>query len=764
MSGFFSFLFGGAEARAEKRRLEAFFSALPLEYCGWGPSGSLLFSRGFTKLLGIDRLNSIHDIENALKPSDAAALEGCFLALSRQAEAFSISVHTMVGDRILKLSGSRGRDLGGEDSYDILWLQDITPLALETVDLKGDLRQAQDDAEKLRLMLDAFPMPVWISDALSDVAWVNAAYAKSVGKEKTEITDKKLYLPVTLMGAGGDAAAKMRTLAQEARTKKTQQSIRARLIVGGQRRVVEFTFLPIESSDLVVVQASDVTTEEERAAEHKRYVAAQGKLLEQLHTAVAIFGADHKLEFHNSAFSRLWNIEDAYLNDHPKLGDLMEKLRELRRLPEQVDFRAFKKSWVDMFTGLLHPHEDMLYLPSGTAIRWLAAPHPMGGLMMTFEDVTSRLALETSYNTLMAVQRETLENLAEGVSVFGSDGRLKFYNPRFLTLWNLNPEELEGEPHVNEVVEKTRRFFKLGWQDVEDVLTRMGLERREQMQQLNRDDDTVLECISVPMPDGGVMVTYRDITDKMRAEIALHEKAQALEEAEKLKLDFLANVSYQLRTPLNAMTGFTEILKNRYFGDLNPKQDEYVSGILDAGQRLMTLIDDILDLSTIEAGYLGLKLETVDVGKLLREVHDLTREWAGRETLQTTLDCPADIGMVRADARRLKQILVNLIRNAISFTPGGGAIAVTAEGTGEYVKISVKDTGIGIHPDDVEKLFTPFKRSATTTALGKASGPGLGLSLVRNIAHLHGGDAELHSVMGEGTTVTVTLPRTGPQQ
>jgi signal transduction histidine kinase len=292
----------------------------------------------------------------------------------------------------------------------------------------------------------------------------------------------------------------------------------------------------------------------------------------------------------------------------------------------------------------------------------------------------------------------------------------------------------------------------------------MGLDRREQMQQLNRDDDTVLECISIPMPDGGVMVTYRDITDKMRAELALREKAQALEEAEKLKLDFLANVSYQLRTPLNAMTGFAEILSNRYFGDLNPKQDEYTKGILEAGQRLMTLIDDILDLSTIEAGYLSLKIETVDIGKLLREVYELTREWAGRENLQTTLDCPADIGMINADARRIKQILVNLIRNAISFTPGGGSISVAAKGTGTSVEITVKDTGIGIHPDDQEKLFTPFKRSATTTALGKAAGPGLGLSLVRNIAYLHGGDVTLESRVGEGTTITVILPRTGPEE
>mgnify|MGYP000004325916 CR=1 FL=1 len=762
MSGFFSFLFGGSAARAEKRRLEAFFGALPLEYCGWGPGGSLIYSRGFTRLLGIDRLTSIHDIENALNPSDAAAVESLFLALTQNAESFSTQVRILSGEKILKISGARGRDLGGRDGYDIIWLQDVTPYALESDDLKSDLKSARDDRKKLQNALDAFPMPVWIADSLTDICWVNAAYAKALNKPASEITEAQVWLPLTFPGSTEEPSSKLKNLIRTARSARQAQSVRARLIVGGQRRVAEFCFLPVIDTDLVVIQATDVTMEEDQAAEYKRYVTAHGKLLEQITSAVAIFGADTKLEFHNSAFGRLWNMEESYLNEQPRLGDLMEKLRELRRLPEQADFRAFKKGWIDMFTGLLHPHEDMLYLPNGAAVRMLVAPHPMGGLMMLFEDVTSRLALESSYNTLMAVQRETLENLAEGVAVFGPDGRLKFFNPRFMRMWNLNPEDLEGEPHVTQLVDRQRKFFKLGWKEVEGILTSMGLQRKEQNQQLHRDDDTVLECSSVPMPDGGVMVTHRDITDKTRVETALREKAQALEEAEKLKTDFLANVSYQLRTPLNAMTGFAEILSERYFGELNDKQQEYTKGIIEAGTRLTTLIDDILDLSQIEAGYLSLRLEEVDVQKLLTEVFELTREWAGRETLQASLSCPADIGVLRGDARRLKQVLVNLIRNAINFTPGGGSITLSAVAKGDSVRITVKDTGIGISSDDQSGVFAPFQRSATTTAKGAAAGPGLGLSIVRDITRLHGGDVRLQSQVGEGTEVSITLPRSGP--
>ncbi len=767
MSGIFSFLLGGSAARAEKRRLEAFFSGLPLEYCGWGHGaarggGTLLYSRGFTKLLGIDRLTSSHDIENALAPADAALFESYFLDLSQNGAAFTATVRTINGDRVLKISGTRGRDLGSRDAYDIVWLQDVTPHVLETDDLKSDLKTANTRADKLHATLDALPMPVWMSDSLNDIAWVNAAYARVLSKTAAEIVDGQIWLPVTLAGSAEDPSAMLKSMARDARAKKMQSAMRARLIIGGQRRMAEFTFLPVENTDLVIVQASDVTAQEDAASEHKRYVTAQGKLLEQINSAVAIFGADHRLEFHNSSFARLWNLEDTYLNDKPKLGDVMEKLRELRRLPEQADFRAFKKSWVDMFTGLLHPHEDMLYLPSGTAVRMIVAPHPLGGLMMIFEDVTSRLELESSYNTLMAVQRETLENLDEGVAVFGSDGRLKFFNPRFMHLWGLNPEDLEGEPHVTQLVDKQRKFFKLGWKEVENILTHQGLQRKAQTHQLHRDDDTVLECVSVPMPDGGVMVTYRDVTDKMRVEIALREKADALMEAEKLKTDFLANVSYQLRTPLNAMTGFAEILSNDYFGPLTDKQKEYTKGIIDAGAQLTTLIDDILDLTQIEAGMMSLRLQSVDVHKLVQEVFNLTREWAGRETLQAVLDCPTDIGMIRADARRLKQVLVNLIRNAISFTPGGGTISLSASGTGSEVKITVKDSGIGISSDDQEQVFAPFQRSATSNAKGGAAGPGLGLPLVRDITRMHGGDVKMLSRLGEGTSVTIVLPRAGP--
>ena len=435
----------------------------------------------------------------------------------------------------------------------------------------------------------------------------------------------------------------------------------------------------------------------------------------------------------------------------------MEKLRETRRLPEQADFRKFKQSWLDMFTGLIDPYEDMLHLPDGSALRMLVVPHKTGGLMMTFEDVTSRLALESSYNTLVAVQKETLDNLDEGVAVFGGDGRMKLWNPSFGRLWGINPEGLEGEPHISRIVERMKVFFAESlWAAKRELLIGMCLERATSEGRLEREDKTLIEYATVPLPDGGVLVTFADITASVRVENALREKNAALEAAEQLKLDFLANVSYQLRTPLNAIMGFNEMLDQQYFGALNDKQREYTRDINEASTRLLSLINDILDLSTIEAGYMNLDIAETPIRETLQNVVNLVTDWARKGGVEVVLACPANIGKAEVDATRLKQVMVNLLRNAISHTPKAGRIDVTARKKKDHIEISVTDTGAGIPLEDQTRILQPFERVESQQSSER--GAGLGLTLVQNIVGLHGGAFALDSAPGKGTTVTITIP------
>jgi signal transduction histidine kinase len=266
----------------------------------------------------------------------------------------------------------------------------------------------------------------------------------------------------------------------------------------------------------------------------------------------------------------------------------------------------------------------------------------------------------------------------------------------------------------------------------------------------------VLDYATVPLPDGAVLLSYLDVSDSIKAERALMERNEALETADRLKTEFIANVSYELRTPLNTIIGFTEILNGKYFGELNERQSEYSDGILDSSHRLLALINDILDLATIESGHMALERESIDLHELLSAVLGLSREWITKKNLTLEFDCPRDIGPISADERRLKQALFNIMSNAVKFTPENGTINVSAVRAPRRIAISFTDTGVGISDEDQTRVFARFERGSNTEA--RRSGAGLGLSLVKSFIELHGGEVALESQPGVGTKVTCVLP------
>lgn len=755
-------LFGPKQAELEKNRLEAFLDSVPGAYCGWDKGGELAWNNAFIEMLNLDNVENFTSIQNRFEPEEAPKLETAFNALRENGKEFQDTFSLRGGQKHFRLTGRRGLNIDGTDTYDVLWLEDVTAQYMEHLKMESRAEAMAKELKATQNACDSTPFPVWLRNENLDLTWCNKAYAKILNTPPGHIIARQQELMGTVQNNGKKEKIEMKRLAEEASKIQAPVERVGHIVVEGQRRLFRFAEIPQKNHRGFLGMAQDITREEELQTTINLHMEANHALLEQLHSAIGIFNKDQQLEFYNSAFAALWKLDDQYLNSKPKLGDMMEKLREQRSLPEQADFRGFKKSWLDMFTGLLQPFEDMLYLPDDTVVRMLVVAHPLGGLMMTFEDVTSGLELESSYNTLIAVQRETLDNLAEGVSVFGEDGRLKLWNPAFASLWGLHPEDVEGQPHITKLVEKMKPFFDAGfWPEYYDQLLALGLEREERAGRLSRADDHVIDYATLPLIDGGVLVTFTDMTDAVQVEKALRERNTALETAERLKLDFLANVSYQLRTPLNSIMGFTEMLSGEYFGALNDQQKEYATNISEASDRLLSLVNDILDLSTIEAGFMELQKSSVKIHELLRSLSKLVNEWARHRKIDIHLDCPKTIGTVKADEKRLKQIILNLLRNAIAYTPedGSGIISIIAEKDQHTVSITVKDNGVGIPVEDQERVFEPFERTENhidTTAATR--GAGLGLSIVKNIAELHGGSIRIDSEPHIGTEITLVLP------
>jgi signal transduction histidine kinase len=237
----------------------------------------------------------------------------------------------------------------------------------------------------------------------------------------------------------------------------------------------------------------------------------------------------------------------------------------------------------------------------------------------------------------------------------------------------------------------------------------------------------------------------------------IQDKSRQLETANKHKSEFLANMSHELRTPLNAIIGFSEVLLERLFGELNDKQDDYLKDIHSSGKHLLSLINDILDLSKVEAGHMELDLATFDVPAAISNAMTLIRERAQRHDITLALDAGPELGEIVADERKFKQILLNLLTNAVKFTPDGGRIDVRARREDKDVVVEVQDTGIGIAPEDQAAVFEEF-RQVGRHYTNKQEGTGLGLALTRKFVELHGGRIWLESEPGKGSTFAFTIP------
>lgn len=692
------------------------------------------------------------DVLNGFEGLAREELESSVEGLRRNGMGFSLNVYAASAGKTMEMVGKRVMFEQKKNGHvDVLWLRDRSAEAEELAQLQGAHEGLAAAQQGLFDLLDQLPQPIWMRDKDLNITYCNAAYRNAVEGDPVADVDQNLELAAGVVGDHGKA------LARQALEESKVCSEQHRIVVGGKRQVLRLTEMPLKDRAGVGGFAFDRTEVEDLETAVSRHDEETRELLETVRSAIVVFSGEQKLKFFNNEFVDLFEFEETWLNTRPSFSQLLESLREKRKLPETANFPMFKAEWIGFFTEL-DIKEQMLYLPDGSTLRMVVAPYPLGGLLFMFEDVSERLALEASHNTLQAVQQETLDNMHESIAVFGSDGKLRLSNPAFARLWHLSENDLRDAPHISDVVDKIGGFLKQQshWKEIRSALIRPLSDRTTESGQLARDDDVVLSYSIVPLPDGAALYTFLDVTDRAVVENALRDRAQALEAADQLKSEFIANVSYGLRAPLTSVIGFAEILSDEYFGKMNKKQQEYTQGIVQSSQELMDMINDVIDLATIEAGYMELHFENVDVYKLSDHIRNLVAGRADDEKISFAVTCPENIGTCRADEIRLKQTLLNLLSNSLKYTPEGGSVKLTISKVDDHVQFMVKDTGVGIAEEDQRRVFEKFERAHE--GVGRPSGTGLGLSLVKNLVELHGGSVSLSSQPGEGTIVTCLLP------
>lgn len=652
---------------------------------------------------------------------------------------FSLVVQSRDG----RIFEAEGRPAGAQA---VLWFRDVTGERAEVARLSERVRTAESARDKFSEHADSLSLPAWRRDGEDRLVWVNAAYVQAVeGTSAQDVIEQGQEL-----------------LSEEARAESRRQLAemhkadhRAFTVVAGERRALNIreSVLQEGSAGLAV----DVTELEHAQGELKRHIGAHASTLNHLATAVAIFGPDQHLTFFNDAFQSLWSLEHSFLESEPLDSAVLDELRTRRRLPEQTNYQAWKAQRLEQYTAP-EASEEYWHLPDGRTIRAVTQPHPFGGVIYLYENVTERVNLESSYTALEEVQRETLDNLYEGVAVFGTDGQLKLFNPAYAQTWRLEEDELSQHPHINDIILACSELYDDGemWDEVRSFITGVGRARTEISGRIERADGNVTDYALVPLPDGATLLAYVDVTDSTRIERALRDRNEALETADRLKSEFVSHMSYQLRTPLTNIIGFGEILEAEMFGDLNDKQQEYMAGILESSHQLLAVVNDILDLATVEAGAMTLDVSTVSIKDVISATEEFAILTAQKGKLSLKVDCPDDIGTIEADERRIKQIMINLLSNALSFTRPGDEIIIGAQREENELLLYVSDTGDGIKPEHQATVFDRFE--SRDGGPDSPRGAGLGLSLVKSFVELHGGWVTLESEPNVGTRVTCHLP------
>jgi signal transduction histidine kinase len=741
---------GDAEETAELRKnlltAEAIIKAEPQVLVFWEQGqGVRVMAHTLGRVAGLPQQHAeLLKFGTWLDLASAQELKTGLDALFSDGRPFSSLLKTTAGGHV----EADGRAAGGRA---ILRLRDIAGRKRDLARILDQHRQLVRDTLAGRTLLNALPMPAWFRDSGGRIQWVNEAYAKAVeASSESEVRERQIEL----------LEMRQREAAASALANGTPYRDRVHLISGGARKAHDVVVIPLEGAS--VGAAIDVAALETAQGELVRHVAAYERTLDRVATAVAIFGPDQRLTFFNEAYRALWQVDADWLATKPSDSELLDRLRELSRLPEVVNYRDWKaKILAGYKTGT--EYEDWWHLLDGRTIHVVSAQRPDGGLTYLYDDATERFALESRYNALIDVQRETLDSLNEGVAVFATDGRLKLFNSAFLQIWRLSRSLLKEGPHIDRIIDQCSALYDdmATWARVSRAVTGISDRRQPVAGQMIRPDQSVIDFAVAPLPDGATLITFVDVTDSKRYEQTLLERNEALVAADRLKSQFISHVSYELRTPLTNIIGFSELLSNPRAGELNSKQREYLNDISASSRTLLAIINDILDLATIDAGGLELKLARVKVAGVVDTAVLGVRDRANRARLILDIRIAEDAVEFIADEARVRQVLYNLLSNAIGFSKPGDSISVSVWREAGMVAFAVEDQGVGIPKDQQQRVLERFESRSQGS---KHRGAGLGLSIVKSLVELHGGAMALESEPGQGTRVTVRFPEDGVRQ
>ena len=650
----------------------------------------------------------------------------------------------------LALQGSLADPAVSPGGSALVWVFDFSDSQAELTQLREEAARAREDFGALVGLIEAAPMPMWFRGADMQLRLVNQAYVAAVGAESADqVVGDQVELVETVNG---------RTAAEVAQQAADRRQPIERILsatIERARRTIRVTDLPLMGEG-IAGYAVDIEEMEEQAREFRAFREAQRSMLDQLSIGVAQFDAGHRMTFANQPFHRVFSLPPGVVNERTSFGQMLLIAREHGRIPEVRDFPAWRNELTEWFQRD-EPHEEAWPLSDSTHLRIVAQPLPDGGLVMIAEDRTEQLALSATRDTLLRTRTATFDNLFEALAVFAPDGHLELWNRGFPGAWGIDPEVLDGHPQAEDLLQAISRNLSdpASVSQLNQVIRAATLDRKKSNGRIELADGRTLDFTGVPLPDGNGMLTVLDVTASQQAEVALRERNRALEEADAVMTRFLANMSYEFRTPLTSIGGFAELLTSGIAGELSPQATEYAQAISLSVGKLTEQVENVLDLSQSEAGLMPLRKSTFTLLPFLTKI--VRKEEQRIHDGELTLDLKGDAEKsVTADPHQLRRAISQLLDNAINGTPRGGRIAIDIGRKRDETRIVISDNGRGMSQHELARALEGIRMSSDGKGIERRHG--LGIPLARQLVEAHGGTLEIRSRKNSGTTATITLP------
>ncbi len=722
-----------ARLRAELDQSQAILEGMPEVTVRWSDASTspAIFGHLASVLPSGTDHEGVLDFRRWLTESDAEVLRLCVTRLRTAGEPFDIGFDMLDGRPVFAI----GRAIGG---FSVLRLRAGTDEAASAASIERRRLADCTTAENLFARLD-LPTLVW--SALKGTASANRA-ARALAQD----LDREQIFSET------DHASHLKALA-----KFGGATVLSNVEIGARRFDIALSTV----SDGYVACLMPVVSSAIAAA--TTTVAEIGAVIDAIERPVAVFDGRRQLIRANRAYAEFWQLEANYLKAGTFEQSMLDRIRTKGLLPAEVDYRAWRTEHLKSY-ALTEPRETLWHLPDGRAVNVSAVPMSAGGVIYVFNDLTERLALETRYNALNRVQNETLNALREGVAVFGTNGRLTLANPRLSSLFKLPINVLTRHPHIDEIsaicADAMPEDGAAIWANLKDVVIDLNPVRADRTGRIRRADGRLIDWAAIRLPDGQTMLTFSDVTESANYQQVLKERNDALVTADHLKDAFVQNVSYEFRSPLTNIIGFAELLASGGAGELNERQKSYTEYIRASSTTLGVLIDNILDLATVDAGIAQLDLAPQNVVALVDKARaGLAASFAaGTDVVPYNLkiDIDPDLPEFVADGTRLVQVLYNLLSSAARYATDDSEIhlRVTSRGDDRILFI-FEDDGTTL-PAEVKATLT--QRFDGGLNEGRQRGAGLGLTIVRSFVHLHGGTLSIEERDPRGTRITVNLP------